>query len=204
MSATFFRQLKLPPPDVNLNVGSGTHAEQIARMLPPLERLVLEQRPDWVLVYGDTNSTLAGALVAPKLQIPLAHVEAGLRSYNRTMPEEINRVLVDHASNLLLCPTPTAVQNLAQEGITKGVVMTGDIMVDALVSQLENARQVSTIHAQLSVRQDEPYAVTTIHRPANADQPHASRSSRVRTATHIPSSRSTREHKNQWRRTESR
>jgi UDP-N-acetylglucosamine 2-epimerase len=167
MSEVFFRELGIPSPDANLGVGGGTHAEQTARMMPPLESLMQQVAPDWVLVYGDTNSTLAGALVAAKLNLRVAHVEAGLRSYNRAMPEEVNRVLTDHVSQLLFCPTPVAVANLAKEGIHEGVVMTGDIMMDAVLRNLQRARTESTVHQRLNL--PEKYAIATIHRPANTD-----------------------------------
>lgn len=167
MSGIFFEELGIPQPDVNLNVGAGSHAEHLAGMIVPLEKIMVEERPDVVLVYGDTNSTLAGALTAAKLNYPIAHVEAGLRSYNRTMPEEINRVLTDQLSTLLFCPTQAAVNNLEKEGITSGVYITGDIMADAVVYNLERARLTSTIHSRLEL--DTPYMLATIHRPANAD-----------------------------------
>lgn len=173
MSEVFFRQLGIPQPDVNLEVGSGTHAEQTAAIMVGIERLLLDWRPDWVLVYGDTNSTLAGALAAAKLNIPLAHVEAGLRSYNRTMPEEVNRVLTDHLSCLLFCPTEVARANLAREGITEGVVITGDIMIDAVLRYAPIARAKSDVHDRLGLAPAQPYALATIHRPANADSPDA-------------------------------
>ena len=128
MSDVFFEVLEIPPPDVNLGVGSGRHAWQTAEMMKGLETTFLEKAPDFVLVYGDTNSTLAGALVAAKMRIPLGHVEAGLRSFNRTMPEEVNRVVADHLSALSFCPTPTAVDNLGKEGVTDGVHLVGDVM----------------------------------------------------------------------------
>ncbi|MEO8610205.1 MAG: UDP-N-acetylglucosamine 2-epimerase (non-hydrolyzing) [Chloroflexota bacterium] len=171
MSDVFFRQLGIPAPDANLNIGSGGHAEQTAAMMLPLEGLMLEQKPDWVLVYGDTNSTLAAALTAAKIHFPVAHVEAGLRSYNRAMPEEINRVLTDHLATLLFCPTSVAVHNLAQEGITAGVSITGDIMVDAVLRNVDAARRESPIHHELGLADGQPYLAATIHRPANTDSP---------------------------------
>lgn len=133
MSEIFFKELSIPVPDYNLNVGSGTHAKQTADMMVKIEALLMELKPDCLMVYGDTNSTLAGALAASKLLIPVIHVEAGLRSYNRAMPEEQNRVLTDHISTLLFCPTETAVENLKAEGITKGVYNIGDVMCDAVL-----------------------------------------------------------------------
>ena len=132
MSGVFFDGLDLPSPEVNLGVGSGTHGAQTGSMLRGIEDVLLAEKPDWVLIYGDTNSTLAGVLAASKLHIPVAHVEAGLRSFNRAMPEEINRVVADHLSDLLFCPSETATKNLAGEGITSGVHMVGDVMLDVL------------------------------------------------------------------------
>jgi UDP-GlcNAc3NAcA epimerase len=169
MSDIFFQQLGIPAPDVNLGVGSGSHAYQTASMLLPLERLMQEQKPDWVLVYGDTNSTLAAALAAAKLSIPIAHVEAGLRSYNRAMPEEINRVMTDHLSQLLLCPTQAAMENLAREGIVDQARLTGDIMVDSVLHYGSVGKTQSQIHQRLQLHPDRPYAVVTIHRPSNTD-----------------------------------
>src|SRR5579859_5955641 len=128
MSDLFFRQLAIPKPDRNLEVGSGPHGAQTGAMLAGIEEIAVEVRPDWLLVYGDTNSTLAGALVGAKLHVRVVHVEAGLRSYDRRMPEEVNRIVADHVSTLLLCPTDTAVSNLAREGVTEGVLNVGDVM----------------------------------------------------------------------------
>jgi UDP-N-acetylglucosamine 2-epimerase len=168
MADVFFRELELPRPDVNLEVGSGTHAYQTAHMLLKLEPIVERERPDWVLVYGDTNSTLAGALVASKLHVPLAHVEAGMRSDNRMMPEEINRVLADHASDLLLCATRTSVENLRREGIVRGVHLVGDVMLDALRMFLPVARKRSRILESLGIASG-GYALMTAHRAETVD-----------------------------------
>lgn len=168
MSGIFFRELEIPEPDYNLGVGSGDHGRQTGEMLMKIEELVLKEHPDMVLVYGDTNSTLAGALAAVKLHVPVAHVEAGLRSFNRRMPEEINRVVTDHLSDLLLCPTETAVVNLRGEGVTKGVHLVGDVMYDALWDSAERAKQRSTI---LNRHKLEPgrYLLATVHRAENTD-----------------------------------
>jgi len=168
MSAVFFRDLEIPEPNYNLGVGSGPHGWQTGQMLIRIEEVLLAEKPDWVLVYGDTNSTLAGALAAVKLRIPLAHVEAGLRSFNREMPEEHNRVLTDHCSDLLFCPTQTAVDNLAREGITQGVHLVGDTMYDAVLQFAEVARQRSTILQDLEL-EPKGYLLATVHRPYNTD-----------------------------------
>jgi UDP-N-acetylglucosamine 2-epimerase len=170
MSTVFFEELDIPEPDYNLGVGSGSHGWQTAQMLMRIEQVLLEERPDGLLVYGDTNSTLAGALAAVKLHIPVAHVESGLRSFNRHMPEEHNRVLTDHASDLLFCPTQTAVDNLAAEGITAGVHLTGDVMVDALFYNAELAQKRSNILERLKLSPG-GYALVTAHRPRNTDDP---------------------------------
>jgi len=138
-------------------------------MLKRIEEVLLKERPDWVLVYGDTNSTLAGALAAAKLHIPVAHVEAGLRSFNREMPEEVNRVLTDHISDLLFCPTETAVRNLAREGITKGVHNVGDVMYDAVLHNVDIAEQRSHILEKLGI-EPKAYLLATVHRPQNTDR----------------------------------
>lgn len=133
MSDVFFEELGIPKPAYNLGVGSGTHGHQTGEMLMKIEDVLLAEKPDVLLVYGDTNSTIAGALAASKLHIPVAHVEAGLRSYNMRMPEEQNRVLTDHISHWLFCPTQTAVDNLKKEGIVQGVQLTGDVMLDSVL-----------------------------------------------------------------------
>lgn len=168
MSAQFFDELAIPAPDHNLGIAGGPHGQMTGRMMEAIEAVFLAERPDAVLVYGDTNSTLAGALVAAKLHLPVYHVEAGLRSFNRRMPEEINRVLTDHVSALLLCPTATSVGHLADEGITAGVHLVGDVMYDATLFARQAARQRSTITADLDLA-DGDYAVLTLHRAENTD-----------------------------------
>lgn len=175
MSQIFFDELQIPAPDINLNIGSGSHGKQTGKMLAGIEEVILEQKPDWVLVYGDTNSTLAGALAAVKLHVLVAHVEAGLRSFNKKMPEEHNRVLTDHCADLLFCPTQTAADNLAQEGIVDDVHVVGDTMYDALLQFSEIAKHASTILADLRV-QARQYLLATIHRPYNTDIPENLRS----------------------------
>ena len=172
MSETFFRELEIPEPQYNLGIHGGGHGAMTGRMLGALEPIVQAERPDAVLVYGDTNSTLAGALAASKLNIPVAHVEAGLRSFNRRMPEEINRVLVDHVSTLLYCPTGTSVENLAREGITRGVENVGDVMYDAVLHVAARAHADSEILGRVGLA-DGTYAVATIHRAENTDDPEA-------------------------------
>jgi len=168
MSQVFFDELGIPQPDVNLGVGSRSHGRQTGEMLMQLEEVILAQKPDWVLVYGDTNSTLAGALAAAKLHVPVAHVEAGLRSFNREMPEEHNRVLTDHCSDLLFCPTQTAVENLTREGISRGVHLVGDTMYDAVLQFSELAQQRSTILQALDLVPKQ-FLLATVHRPYNTD-----------------------------------
>ncbi len=171
MSQVFFDELGLTPPAIHLSVGSGGHGEQTGRMMTQLEPALSKLHPDLVLVYGDTNTTLAAALVAAKLHIPLAHVEAGLRSFNRDMPEEINRVLTDHISTLLFAPTHKAKQNLLHEGLAESSVhVVGDVMFDACRLFGDQSRAVSTILEDLQL-QAADYVLVTIHRPQNTDFP---------------------------------
>jgi UDP-N-acetylglucosamine 2-epimerase len=170
MSKVFFDELKIPRPYVNLEVGSGPHGKQTGLMLERVEEVFLELKPDIVLVYGDTNSTLAGALAVVKLHIPVAHVEAGLRSFNRKMPEEINRLVADHLSSLLFCPTDAAVENLQKEGITCGVHKVGDVMYDSVLFNAQLAEKNSDIIARLKLI-PKKYYLATIHRAENTDEP---------------------------------
>jgi UDP-N-acetylglucosamine 2-epimerase len=168
LSDVFFQELDLPQPDHHLGVGSGPHGRQTGQMLERLEPVLEQESPDWVVVFGDANSTLAGALAAAKLHLPLAHVEAGLRSFNRSMPEEINRIVADHCSDLLFCPTQTAVDNLAREGLAERARLTGDIMYDSLLQHLPLAEGRSGIIQQLGLSPG-GYGLVTVHRAANTD-----------------------------------
>ncbi len=170
MSQVFFDELKIPAPKYHLGVGSGSHGKQTGAMLEKIEQVLLDDRPDWMLIYGDTNSTLAGALAAVKLHIPVAHVEAGLRSFNRRMPEEINRLVADSVSTMLLCPTETAVRNLANEGVTRGVQNVGDVMYDSVLFNMKLAEKGSRILETLKLEQ-KSYFLATIHRAENTDAP---------------------------------
>jgi len=170
MSAIFFRELGIPEPHYHLGIASGSHGWQTGQMLMRIEEVLLHEKPNVVLVYGDTNSTLAGALATAKLNIPLAHVEAGLRSFNRLMPEEINRVVVDHVSSLLLCPSQVAIDNLNVEGITAGVHLVGDVMADALSLFSELADSRSDIRERLGLVKG-AYLLATVHRAENTDDP---------------------------------
>ena len=170
MSAVFFETLDLAPPKYNLGVGSASHGTQIARMIEGLEQVLKHEMPDLALIYGDTNSTLAGALMADRLGIAVAHVEAGLRSFNRKMPEECNRIIADRLSSLLFAPTKRAVQNLAREGITEGVHQVGDVMYEAAMFHIKRAESASTILERLSLT-SEGYSLATIHRAENTDDP---------------------------------
>jgi UDP-GlcNAc3NAcA epimerase len=168
MSQVFFDDLEIPVPDTNLGIGSASHGQQTGLMLAGIESAIVQEEPDWVLVYGDTNSTLAGALAAVKLHVPVAHVEAGLRSFNKAMPEEVNRVLTDHVADLLFCPTYAAVDNLSAEGIQTGVHNTGDVMYDALLHNSALAEKRSTILDRMNL-QPQSYSLATLHRPRNTD-----------------------------------
>jgi UDP-GlcNAc3NAcA epimerase len=169
MSDVFFDELEIPRPDHHLGIGGGTHGQNTGRMLEAIEAILVDERPDWVLVYGDTDSTLAGALAAAQLLLPVAHVESGLRSFNRRMPEELNRVLTDHAADLLFTPTETAVVNLRNEGITPTRIRrVGDVMYDAALFYAAKAKETSDIVARLSLRHGE-YVLATVHRAENTD-----------------------------------
>ena len=168
MSRLFFDELGLPEPTINLGAGGGSHAEQTSRMLTGIDDYLEKRNPDWVIIYGDTNSTLAGALCAAKRLIKTAHVEAGLRSYNRTMTEEINRVVSDTLANLLFCPTIKAVENLKAEGISKGVFNTGDVMADGLFYFLKLAEEKSAILTKFGLT-PKKYGLATLHRSGNVD-----------------------------------
>jgi UDP-GlcNAc3NAcA epimerase len=170
MSAIFFEELDIPTPAYNLQVNSLGHGAMTGRMLEKLEEVMLTEKPAMVIVYGDTNSTMAGALAAAKLHIPVAHIEAGLRSFNRYMPEEINRVVTDHLSALLFCPTQTAVRNLAQEGVNEGVHTSGDVMYDTTLAAIARAEDRSTILEELGLL-PKSYTVATVHRAENTDDP---------------------------------
>ena len=170
MSRVFFNEMELQEPDVNLEVGSGSHGKQTGEMLIQIEKVLMAEKPGFVLVYGDTNSTLAGALAAVKLHISVAHVEAGLRSFNRKMPEEHNRVLTDHMSEFLFCPTRTAVNNLENEGITRGVHLVGDVMYDAILHYIKLAEKKSDVLERLKL-DPKCYALATVHRAENTDDP---------------------------------
>jgi len=168
LSEIFFAELPLPKPNHYLDVGSGSHGAQTALILEKTEKALIHEKPDAVIVYGDTNSTLGAAVAAAKLHIPVAHVEAGLRSFNRSMPEEINRVVADHLSNVLFCPTQTAVKNLKLEGITRGVLLVGDVMLDSIKAFKPLTQKHTPLLEKLGVKSQE-YILATIHRAENTD-----------------------------------
>ncbi len=172
MSDIFFEQLQIPKPKYNLGIGSGMHGEQTGKMLMKIEEVLIKEKPDYVLVYGDTNSTLAGALAASKLLIPVIHVEAGLRSYNKNMPEEQNRILTDHISKILICPTDTAVENLKKENITENVYNLGDIMCDSVIYYSKIADKTIVLKDNIKSLYGKnidinKWYLTTIHRAEN-------------------------------------
>jgi UDP-GlcNAc3NAcA epimerase len=166
MSKIFFTELDIPQPSVNLGIGSGPQGQQTGRMLEKIEECLVRDLPDVVIVYGDTNSTLAGALAAAKLHVPVAHVEAGLRSFNSRMPEELNRIVTDHVSSLLLAPTQTAVQNLTTEGLAPRALLSGDVMYDAVLFNAHRAQAQSTVLRQLGLEFG-AFAIATVHRAEN-------------------------------------
>ncbi|MBI4092660.1 MAG: UDP-N-acetylglucosamine 2-epimerase (non-hydrolyzing) [Candidatus Kerfeldbacteria bacterium] len=168
LSEVFFKQLSIPRPRYNLDVGSGTHAEQTGQMMIGIEKILVKERPQLVLLYGDTNSTLAGALAAIKLHLPIAHVEAGMRSFDISMPEENNRIVTDRVSSLLFCASPTAVKNLRAEGITNHVYLVGDNMLDILFANLDRAQMHSRILRRLKLR-PKRFLLITLHRASNTD-----------------------------------
>ena len=168
MSKIFFGDLHIPKPDYDLGVGSGTHARQTAQIMIKLENVLMKEKPDLVLVSGDTNTTLAGALVASKLKIKLGHIESGMRSYDKTMPEEINRIITDHISDILFCSTKIAVQNLRKEGISKNIFHVGDVMIDSITQNFGIAEKKSKIMKKLNLK-SKNYFVATVHRSSNTD-----------------------------------
>jgi len=168
MSAVFFEELGIPAPKHNLGIAGGSHGAMTGRMLEAIETVLVKEQPDWLLIYGDTNSTLAGALAAAKLHVPVAHVEAGLRSFNMRMPEEVNRIVADRVSTLLFCPTAVAVENLRSEGRTAGVHDVGDVMYDVALHVREQARCDSRVLAELGLT-DRAFALATCHRAENTD-----------------------------------
>ncbi len=181
MSEVFFEQLHIPRPDYNLNVGSGSHGKQTAAMISGIEEVLLKEKPDYLVVYGDTNSTLAGAIAASKIHTPIAHIEAGLRSFNKSMPEEINRIMCDHASTLLFSPTLTGIKNLKHEGFNltnakpytndhPGVFHCGDVMYDNSLHFASLTEEQSNLLEEQGLK-DEPFILSTIHRDNNTDQP---------------------------------
>lgn len=169
MSESFFEELQIPEPDYNLNIGSGNQGSQTGRMLEIIEQILIDEKPDGIIVFGDTNSTLAGSLAAVKLGIKSFHIEAGLRSFNRSMPEEINRIVTDHTCDWLYVPTKTGLKNLETEGLLQKAFLTGDIMVDSLKHNLQMAIDQSRVLELFSI--SNPYILLTLHRPYNVDDP---------------------------------
>lgn len=167
MSENFFREMEIPAPNYNLCIGSGSQASMTAGMLEAIEKILIKESPDKVIVFGDTNSTLAGALAAVKHGIKTYHIEAGLRSFNRTMPEEINRIVADHTCDILFAPTKTAISNLNNEGLAERTIFSADIMVDSLKNHLQKALSLSTVKAKYNLT--ESYFLLTLHRPYNVD-----------------------------------
>lgn len=170
MSEVFFEEMDIPKPDYNLEIAGGSHGQMTGRMLEAVEAVLMQEKPDWLLIYGDTNSTLAGALAAAKLHIPVAHIEAGLRSFNMRMPEEVNRILADRVSTLLFCPTSTAVANLQAEGVREGVHDVGDVMYDVSLFYRGLALERSTVLDDLKLTEGN-YVLATCHRAENTDDP---------------------------------
>lgn len=170
MSNSFINELDIPIPDYNLGISGGNHGEQTGKMLIELEKVCIEEKPDLIIVFGDTNSTMAGALVGSKLHIPIVHVESGLRSFNKTMPEEINRVVTDHISDYLFAPTQSALENLQKENLSNKSFFTGDIMVDSLTIALEKKSESRIILDKHNLKVGE-YYLLTLHRPYNVDEP---------------------------------
>jgi UDP-GlcNAc3NAcA epimerase len=168
MSDIFFEELNIPKPDYYLGVGSGNHGKQTGEMLAKIEEIILDEKPDYVMVYGDTNSTLAGSLAASKLHIPVIHIEAGLRSFNKKMPEEVNRIMTDHVSDYLFCPTDTAIENLRNENLSGNAVNIGDVMYDAVLYNKELANQKTSILSEIGLKGKDYYLIT-IHRAENTD-----------------------------------
>ncbi len=171
MSQVFFEQLDMPEPEYHFALGGGGHGAMTGEMMKAIEPVIISEKPDWVMVYGDTNSTLAGALVAAKLHVPVAHVEAGLRSFNRRMPEEINRICTDHVSELLFCSSESSTRLLAGEGITKGVHIVGDVMADSLAYALRYSRSHPERFSSFLAGIPRPYSLLTLHRAENTDDP---------------------------------
>ena len=168
MSEVFFKELKIPVPDYNLNINGGSHAEMTSLMMKKLEKVIVSEKPDIIIIYGDTTSTLAGALVSSKLNIPLAHIEAGLRSFNKNMPEEINRIIADHCSDLLFCPTTESINNLKDENIFRNLYLTGDVMKDSIVENVERIKNIKYLQ-KFTVNNNENYYFITVHRQDNTD-----------------------------------